>query len=100
MQSDYGSQSPSQESDSYPSPVPPLVEVFTISREDTKILEEYLEDFQEGDSDLRNTIVANAMAELSGLRPETEPFNKIEASKVSMIDSFQTCRKLISPSEN
>jgi hypothetical protein len=83
MQSDDGSQSPSQESGVSPSPVPPMVEAFYITREDAKILEEYIEQFEEGDNDLRTTIVANAMAELSGLCPETEPFDKIEASKVS-----------------
>jgi hypothetical protein len=60
-----------------------MVEAFYITREDAKILEEYIEQFEEGDNDLRTTIVANAMAELSGLHPETEPFDKIEASKVS-----------------
>jgi hypothetical protein len=60
-----------------------MADVFSITREDAKILEEYVEEFQEGDTDLRNTVIANAMAELSALRPETVSFNKIEASKVS-----------------
>jgi hypothetical protein len=85
MQSDNGSQSPSQESGTSVSPVPPMVEVFAITREDATILKEYVEEFQEGDADLRNTIIANAMAELSALCPELEPFDKAEASKVSHI---------------
>jgi hypothetical protein len=89
MQSDDGSQSLPR-SQVHPSPVPPMVEAFSITREDAKILEEYVEEFEEGDNDLRNTIVANAMAELSGLCPETEPFDKIEASKVSI---YLNCRK-------
>jgi hypothetical protein len=68
--------------DPFPQTVPPVTEVFDITREDAHILEEYVEEFQEGDADLRNTIIANVMAELCALRPETFPFNKMEASKV------------------
>ena len=84
MQSDNDSQSPSQTSDASPPPISPMADVFSITRADAKILEEYVEEFQEGDADLRNTIIANAMAELSALRPEKVSFNKIEASKVSL----------------
>jgi hypothetical protein len=77
-----------------------MAEVFALTREDAKILEEYVEEFQEGNADLRNTIVANAMAELSELHPETEPFNKIEASKVSPTEKHQEHRKLIFHPEN
>jgi hypothetical protein len=59
------------------------VDGFSITREDAKILGEYLDEFEDGDSDLRNTIVTNAMAVLSGRHPEIESFDKIEASKVS-----------------
>jgi hypothetical protein len=60
-----------------------------------KILEEYVNEFQEGDADLRNMIIANAMAELSALQPELDPFDKIDASKVSFMYKFWDCRKLI-----
>jgi hypothetical protein len=83
MQSDTNSQSLSPTSDSSPPPIPPTADIFSITREDAKLLEEYVEEFQGGDADLRNTIIANAMAELSALRPKTASFNKIEASKVS-----------------
>jgi hypothetical protein len=85
MQSDHGSPSPSQESPSSVAPNIPLVaEVFSVTREDAEILAEYVEEFQEGDADLRNTIIANVMAELCVLRPDTAPFNKVDASKVAV----------------
>ena len=87
MQSDNGSPTPSGVSeDPIPQTVPPMIEVSNITREDALILEEYVKEFQEGDADLRNTIIANVMAEICALRPETLPFNKMEASKVSFHD--------------
>jgi hypothetical protein len=62
----------------------PPASVFTLTREDTALLSEYIEEFQEGDADMRSTIVANAMAELVLLRPPGSPFNKDEASKVGV----------------
>jgi hypothetical protein len=75
---------------SSPSPSPPIPEhvdplptgLFTITREDSKILSEYLKEFEEGDGDMRTKIVANAMAALVMHRPAGEPFDKGEASKV------------------
>jgi hypothetical protein len=61
---------------------PPPTGVFTITREDSETLLEYIEEFQDSDSDMQSKIVANAMAALVMLRPSREPFNKGEASKV------------------
>jgi hypothetical protein len=53
MQSDNGSPSPSQQSEiRFPLNAPPIVETFVISREDAILLEEYVEEFQEGDADI------------------------------------------------
>ena len=57
---------------------------FSISSEDAEILEEYIEEFQDADSELRTRIVANAMTQLAMLRPEDEPFDKVIANKVSL----------------
>jgi hypothetical protein len=85
MQSDNSSPCISQESlSSLPPNIPPMGDVFSITREDAAILAEYVEEFQEGDTDLRNTIIANVMAELFVLRPDTVPFNKVDASKVAI----------------
>jgi hypothetical protein len=60
----------------------PPANIFTLTREGTALLSEYIEEYQEGDGEMRTTIVANAMAELVLLRPPGSPFNKDEASKV------------------
>jgi hypothetical protein len=53
MQSDNGSPSPSQQSEiRFPPNTPPIVETFVILREDAILLEEYVEEFQEGDADI------------------------------------------------
>lgn len=85
MQSDNGATSPSGESqrDSPPS-APQMADVFTITQEDATIMHEYLGEYDDGNTDLRHTIVANVMAILCDLRPETSPFNKIEASRVPL----------------
>ena len=67
MQSDNGSPSPSRELELSPPTVPAMVEAFAITQKDARILEEYLEEFQEGDVDLRSRIIANVMVELCGL---------------------------------
>ena len=84
MQSSSDSQSSSQASGT-PPPSPTLPSVdneFSIDSDDAKILQEYLDKFQDGDTELRATIVANAMAELYDLRPEDAPFDKTKASQV------------------
>ena len=84
MQSPSDSQSLSQTSGT-PPPSPALPSMdgeFTINSDEAKILQEYLDDFQDGDTELRAKIVANAMAELYDLRPEDAPFDKTKASQV------------------
>ena len=63
---------------------PPQVGHFSISSEDAEILEEYIEEFQDTDSELWTRIVANAMTQLAMLWPEDEPFDKAIANKVSL----------------
>jgi hypothetical protein len=83
MQSDYGSLSPSQQSEEpFPPNAPLGLKEFVLSREDAVILQEYVDEFQEGDADVRNTVIAAAMAELCSVRPPTDRFNKVEVSKV------------------
>jgi hypothetical protein len=83
MQSNYGSPSPSQQSEEpFPPNALPSSKEFVISREDANMLQEYVDAFQEGDADVRNTIIAAAMAELYSLHPPTVHFNKVEVSKV------------------
>ena len=90
MQSDRSSVSPSQQSESQqseaslPSDAPAVANTFVITREDAIILKEFVEEFQGGNTDVRTTIIAAAMAELRKVRPATTPFNKVEASKVSI----------------
>jgi hypothetical protein len=101
--SDHASPSPSGESEISSPPIVPHVaemDTFTITRDDATILEEYVDEFQEGDADLRNTIIANVMAELCALRPEALPFNKIEATKVCFYLIMQGTHKLIFHSED
>jgi hypothetical protein len=79
MQSDSCSQSPSPGPEEFPSSP---TDTFAFTRDDTRILEEYADQFEDGSAALRTTIVARAMAELYGLRPGTAPFNKDEVGKV------------------
>jgi hypothetical protein len=90
MESSSASQSSSKESGTpLPSPtLPPKEDTFTITKDDAKILQEYLDNFQDGDTDLQATIIANAMAELCNLRPEDEPFDKAKASQVHCHESI------------
>lgn len=60
---------------------PPAVK-FSLSNEDIEALRDYLEEFKEANAERRSTIIANAMADIVTLRPDDEPFNKVEASKV------------------
>ncbi|KAI9429489.1 hypothetical protein BJY52DRAFT_1232597 [Lactarius psammicola] len=86
MQSDIGSQSlsgGSQLSSTAPATAPahPIDDVFEITQEDASILEEYIEEFKEGDADTRSRIIANVMAELYALRDGTVSFNKKDADR-------------------
>jgi hypothetical protein len=82
MQSDRGSHSTSRHSSASPHSLTPTAEEFSITKDDTGILEGYLDEFEEGDADLRNTVVAAALGELFMLRPDGIPFDKNDASKV------------------
>ncbi|KAN0141562.1 hypothetical protein V8E53_000024 [Lactarius tabidus] len=55
-------------------------DIFSLTREDKELLSEYLEEFGEGDVEMRSTIIENSMAELVMLRPAGTPFNKEQAS--------------------
>ena len=80
--SDNHSQSLAHESE--PSTAPSLEETFSITREDAKILDDYLDEFQEGDADVRSAVVVTAMGEIALLQDEEAPFNKVDASRVSL----------------
>ncbi|KAI9435888.1 hypothetical protein BJY52DRAFT_1197379 [Lactarius psammicola] len=85
-ESDNGSQSVSggsQLSSTAPATAPahPIDDVFEITQEDASILEEYIEEFKEGDADTRSRIIANVMAELYALRDGTVSFNKKDADR-------------------
>ncbi len=96
MQSDNGSPFRSEGLEaSIPPTILPVGDVFAITQQDASILEEYIDDFQEGNADVQNTIIANVMAELSGLHPETFAFNKVEASKVFLYIVMLGAHKLI-----
>ncbi|KAI9437877.1 hypothetical protein BJY52DRAFT_1229989 [Lactarius psammicola] len=86
MQSDNGSQSVSggsQLSSTAPATAPahPIDDVFEITQEDASILEEYIEEFKEGDADTHSRIIANVMAELYALRDGIVSFNKKDADR-------------------
>lgn len=85
MQSDVTSESPSQQSDMLlPPDAPSTGDAFVITRVDASILETFVDEFQDGNADVRSTVVATAMAELYMLRPPTSAFNKAEANKVRL----------------
>ncbi|KAI9451380.1 hypothetical protein BJY52DRAFT_1226698 [Lactarius psammicola] len=86
MQSNNGSQSVSggsQLSSTAPATAPahPIDDVFEITQEDASILEEYIEEFKEGDADTRSRIIANVMAELYALQDGIVSFNKKDADR-------------------
>jgi hypothetical protein len=83
MQNEYFSDSHSGESDVSPTHDEQATNThFVITPQDADILQQYLEEFQEADTSLRNKIIERAMAALYQLRPANTPFNKKEASKV------------------
>jgi hypothetical protein len=84
MQYDDDSPSPPQISVSLPPTLAPAVESFSFTKDDANILREYLDDFKDGDVDLRRTIIANAMAEIAMLRPDDEPFDKADVTTVAI----------------
>ena len=66
-------------SDHVASPAP---QGFLFTRKDAELLSEYLDDFQDGNAEVQAKIIENAMADLAVDRPDEEPFNKAEVSKV------------------
>ncbi|KAH9001968.1 hypothetical protein EDB86DRAFT_2827429 [Lactarius hatsudake] len=54
---------------------------FSITPQDRDVLQEYLQEFQEADTDDRTRIVEKAMAKLYHLCPVNTPFDKKDASK-------------------
>ncbi|KAH9010548.1 hypothetical protein EDB85DRAFT_2161146 [Lactarius pseudohatsudake] len=59
----------------------PVKSGFSITPQDRDILQEYLQEFQEADTDDRTRIVEKAMAKVYHLRPVNTPFDKKDASK-------------------
>lgn len=55
---------------------------FTITPQDTNILQHYLEEFQGGDTSARTALIDKIMGELYRLRPVNTPFDKKDARKV------------------
>jgi hypothetical protein len=55
---------------------------FTITAQDTHILQQYLEEFQQGDKSARTQLVNRTMGELCGLHPVHAPFDKLDAKRV------------------
>ena len=62
----------------------PVVEAFTLTKEDIDVLWEYVNEFQEGNADCRTSIIANAMADIAIICPLRETINKLDASRVRL----------------
>ncbi|KAH8985230.1 hypothetical protein EDB86DRAFT_2833172 [Lactarius hatsudake] len=75
--SDHSSDSAHPESDREQ----PVKSGFSITPQDRDVLQEYLQEFQEADTDDRTRIVEKAMAKLYHLCPVNTPFDKKDASK-------------------
>ena len=61
---------------------------FTITPQDTHILQHYLEEFQAGDTSVRTQLIDRIMGELYRLCPVNSPFDKMEAKKVSYLSTI------------
>ncbi|KAF8269100.1 hypothetical protein EI94DRAFT_1799598 [Lactarius quietus] len=53
-----------------------LASIFKVTPEDANILNEYIVEFQEGNTGARNTLLERVMGELYNLRPSDTPFDK------------------------
>jgi len=62
----------------------PVKSGFSITPQDRVVLQECLEEFQQGDTDDRPRIIERAMAKLYLLRPVNTPFDKKDARKVCL----------------
>ncbi|KAN0135027.1 hypothetical protein V8E53_007145 [Lactarius tabidus] len=89
MESDMTSSSPLPSPDIPDNYDPPPTGVFTITREDSKTLLEYIEEFQDGDSDMRSKIVANAMAALDEVMTEAEEMSGALPGSWAFLGSLQ-----------
>jgi hypothetical protein len=61
---------------------------FVITPQDSNVLMEHLDEFQDADTDLRTKIVDTVMGKLYVLRPDNTPFDKGEARKVCLISLY------------
>jgi hypothetical protein len=55
---------------------------FKITPQDANILEGYMDDFEQADTQTRSNILEKAMGEMYRLRPENSIFDKKEAKQV------------------
>ncbi|KAF8263344.1 hypothetical protein EI94DRAFT_1704055 [Lactarius quietus] len=53
-----------------------LASIFKVTPEDANILNEYIVEFQEGNTGARNTLLERVMGELYNLHPSDTPFDK------------------------
>jgi hypothetical protein len=85
MQSPHTSDASSGESEiqvpSMPIMHPPTTS-FKITPQDANILEGYMDDFEQADTQTRSNILEKAMGEMYRLRPENSVFDKKEAKQV------------------
>jgi hypothetical protein len=65
-----------------PSPIVNAHTHFSIAKEDTDILWQYLEEFQKADTGSRANIIQRTMAEVHQLHPPNTSFDKMEAGQV------------------
>ena len=73
---------------------------FTITHQDSAILQGYLDEFQEAETDQCTRLVERVMAELYMLRPDGTPFDKKEARKGCPVFSSNGPSILFFTSEN
>jgi hypothetical protein len=58
---------------------------FKLTPEDANILNEYIDEFEQADTQMRNNILEKAMGELYRLRPGNSAFDKKEAKQVCIL---------------
>ena len=83
MQSPHSSDISSGESEIPPSPIVHCPTTgFKVTSKDADILNEYMDEFENADTQTRDNILEKAMGELYKLRPGNTAFNKKEAKQV------------------
>ena len=99
MESDSGTSTPEPQLLSSPQSShhsdPPVMESFTLTREDIQVLEGYIDTFQEANADCWSGIIANVMAEIVMIHPVGEGFSKADASKARPISHSRCFSALI-----